>query len=110
MTFVFRTASLVLLLALGGVARADDGPAEVFKNPPAAFRPSPFWSWNGALDDGELRRQIAAFKEQGYGGYFIHSRVGLQTRYLGDEWFQKIRVCLDEGRRQGLVSWLYDED
>ncbi len=81
-----------------------------FANPPAAFRPMPFWSWNATLDDAELRRQIQQFQAAGYGGYFMHSRVGLETRYLSDEWFRKIRVSLEEGKRLGLESWLYDED
>ncbi len=81
-----------------------------FANPPASYRPSPFWSWNSALDDDELRRQVRDFASRGYGGYFMHSRVGLVTRYLSDEWFAKIGVALDEGRKAGLESWLYDED
>ena len=98
----------MLLVAAGGL-RAQTVPAE-FVNPAAEFRPSPFWSWNAALDDQEMRRQIVDFKERGYGGYLMHPRVGLVTRYLSDEWFHKVQVCLDEGRRQGVQSWLYDED
>jgi hypothetical protein len=81
-----------------------------FVNPPASYRPMPFWSWNAALDDAELRRQVQEFKAAGYGGYFMHSRAGLETRYLSDDWFHKVRVTLEEGKRQGLESWLYDED
>jgi hypothetical protein len=40
----------------------------------------------------------------------MHPRVGLVTKYLSDEWFHKISVCIEEGRRLGLESWLYDED
>lgn len=90
-------------------ATAQTAP-EAFRNPPSAYRPSPFWSWNAALDDEELRWQVREFKDKGFGGYFMHSRVGLVTRYLSDEWFHKIGVCLEEGRKLGLESWLYDED
>ena len=99
----------VALAAAGGVKLSAAVPAE-FVNPPAEFRPMPFWSWNAALDDAEMRRQIVDFKDRGYGGYLMHPRVGLVTRYLGDEWFHKVQVCLDEGRKQGVQSWLYDED
>ncbi|RLI12914.1 hypothetical protein DRO35_01835 [Candidatus Bathyarchaeota archaeon] len=81
-----------------------------FKNPSKIYRPSPFWSWNDELSEGELRWQIREFADKGFGGYFMHARVGLATPYLSDEWMNCIRACLDEGRRENLESWLYDED
>jgi len=81
-----------------------------WQNPSAAYRGKPFWSWNGRLDPIELIRQIGVFKEMGMGGYFMHSRTGLQTRYLGREWFDCINACTDAGQALGLESWLYDED
>ncbi len=81
-----------------------------FQDPPKRFRPSPFWSWNDDLKDAELRRQIREFKAKGFGGYFMHSRVGLRTKYLSKEWMKRIAACLQEGRRLDMESWLYDED
>lgn len=81
-----------------------------WQNPSAAYRGKPFWSWNGQLDRAELTRQIGVFQEMGMGGYFMHSRTGLQTRYLGREWFDCINACADAGQARGLESWLYDED
>ena len=74
------------------------------------YRGLPFWSWNGKLCEEELRHQIRVFREMGYGGFFIHSRSGLNTDYLGCEWFDLVRACIDEARLQGLEAWLYDED
>ncbi len=81
-----------------------------FRDPPKQYRPSPFWSWNDDLQPEELRRQVRDMKEQGYGGYFMHSRAGLATDYLSDRWMECIAACLDEGRKVGMESWLYDED
>ena len=81
-----------------------------FKNPGKEYRPSPFWSWNDALDPEELRWQVRQMAEQGFGGYFMHSRVGLATPYLSPEWMNCIRACLEEGLRVDTESWLYDED
>ena len=81
-----------------------------FRNPSNKYRAKPFWSWNGKLDKDELLRQIHALKDMGFGGYFMHSRVGLATEYLSQEWFDLINACADEGERLGLESWLYDED
>ncbi len=44
------------------------------------------------------------------GGYFMHSRTGLVTEYLGKEWFELTNACAEEGERLGMESWLYDED
>ena len=81
-----------------------------WENPSAAYRGKPFWSWNGRLEPAELIRQIGIFPKMGMGGYFMHSRTGLQTPYLGREWFDCINACTDAGEALGLESWLYDED
>lgn len=83
---------------------------ELFENPTAQYRGKPFWSWNGKLEKQELLRQIDVMKEMGFGGYFMHSRTGLETEYLGEEWFELINECADYGQKLGLESWLYDED
>lgn len=81
-----------------------------FTNPGAALRGKPFWAWNGKLEEKELRRQIRVMKEMGFGGFFMHSRSGLETEYLGKEWFELINACTDEAEKQGMEAWLYDED
>lgn len=83
---------------------------EEFQSPSAAWRGKPFWSWNGDLKEEELLRQIHIMKEMGFGGYFMHSRTGLITEYLGKEWFELINRCAEEGEALGMESWLYDED
>ncbi len=80
------------------------------KNPPAVMRSAPFWSWNDKLDENELRRQIREMANKGWGGYFMHSRVGLVTGYLSDEWMSLIRACADEAEKTNTYAWLYDED
>ena len=83
---------------------------EVFRNPPSAFRGKPFWAWNGKLEEAELRRQIGVLQEMGLGGGFMHSRVGLSTAYLSDEWFRLVAAVADECGKRGMEAWLYDED
>lgn len=81
-----------------------------FLSPGVEYRGKPFWSWNGELERDELVRQVEVMKEMGLGGYFMHSRAGLITEYLGDEWFDLINEVADAGSRLGMESWLYDED
>ncbi len=59
---------------------------ELFISPTPAYRGKPFWSWNGEFRTEELIRQAHIMKEMGLGGYFMHSRTGLITEYLGDGW------------------------
>lgn len=81
-----------------------------FKNPGVEWRGKPFWSWNGELRGEELVRQAHIMKEMGLGGYFMHSRAGLITEYLGDEWFDLINEVADAAEADGMEAWLYDED
>ena len=81
-----------------------------FERPGPEYRGKPFWAWNGSLEESELRRQIRVIRRMGLGGFFMHSRVGLATPYLSEEWFQLVRACVDEARRYKMEAWLYDED
>ena len=74
------------------------------------YRGIPFWSWNGILEKQEIIRQVYVLKEMGFGGFFMHSRTGLATEYLGEEWFGLIRIAAEEGKALGMDAWLYDED
>lgn len=83
---------------------------EQFENPGADKRSFPFWGWNSRLDREEIKRQIREMKQAGVGGFFIHSRDGLETEYLGEEWMDCVKTAVEEAKNQGLYAWLYDED
>ena len=84
--------------------------AAEFVNPPSQYRGAPFWAWNGRLEPEELRRQIRILHRMGLGGFFMHSRVGLNTPYMGDKWMQCVAACIDEAEKLDMQAWLYDED
>jgi hypothetical protein len=81
-----------------------------FASPPKSFRAAPFWSWNDDLDPKELIRQVGIMDAAGWGGFFMHSRVGLVTPYLSERWMACIRAVVDEAKRRGMSAYLYDED
>ena len=83
---------------------------EAIINPAAKYRSIPFWSWNDKLEKEELCQQIRDMQAVGIGGYFMHARGGLQTEYMGEDWFQAVDACLDEGDKLGMYSWAYDEN
>ncbi len=82
----------------------------VFHAPGAVFRGAPFWSWNTKLNQQTLTRQIEVFKEMGIGGFHMHSRVGLDTEYLGTEFMDCVKACVEKARQENMLAWLYDED
>ena len=82
----------------------------LFKNPPASHRGVPFWSWNNKLDANQLVRQIGHFETMGFGGAMLHSRTGLETDYLGEEFMKCIGACVERVKASGMTAWLYDED
>ncbi len=83
---------------------------QIFHTPPKEYREVPFWSWNDALDPQELVRQIALMDEAGWGGFFMHARVGLRTAYMGRRWMACIGACIQAAHERGMGAWLYDED
>ena len=81
-----------------------------FVNPPDQYRSHPFYSLNDELEPEELRRQIHGFKQAGFGGFYLHSRPGLITDYLSDEWWRMMDVAVDAAKEVDLRCMFYDED
>ena len=82
----------------------------LFKNPTSEYRSRPFWAWNGRLEPEALCRQVREMKQMGYGGFHIHSRIGLSTEYLGPAFMECVRACRETARGLGMETCLYDED
>jgi hypothetical protein len=83
---------------------------ELFKNPTSEYRGTPFWAWNCRLDREELLRQIGEMKAMGMGGFHIHCRTGMATRYLSDDFMQLVSDCNEKAKEEHMLCWLYDED
>lgn len=83
---------------------------EHFKNPPAADRGTPFYAWNSEIEETVLKEHLDVFKEMGMGGCCIHSRIGLATEYLGEDFMRLVRFCVEENKKHGMRTLLYDED
>ena len=83
---------------------------ELFKKPTAEYRGTPFWSWNTKLEKAEIERQIEVFKQMGFGGFNMHSRSGLDTPYLSDEFMQMVQAGVEKAKAESMLAWIYDED
>lgn len=78
--------------------------------PGAEFRSLPFYALNAHLQVDEVRRQTEDMLAHGMGGYFLHSREGLETEYMGEDWMEAIRAAVEAAKARGGQAWLYDED
>ena len=83
---------------------------ELFENPTSEYRGAPFWAWNCELKKEELLWQIEQLKAMGLGGFHMHSRDGMATPYLSDEFMELIKACVDKAEKEDMHAYLYDED
>ncbi|PAW76883.1 MAG: hypothetical protein B9S32_13210 [Verrucomicrobia bacterium Tous-C9LFEB] len=74
------------------------------KLPSAEFSQCPFWFWNDALDEDEIRRQLADFQDHGVEAFVIHPRIGLpdSITWLSPQLFHYMRVAVEEAKRRGM--------
>ena len=103
-------AALSMLLTLACKQAPDSFDLNEFRHPSTTYRTMTFWSLNDSLSADEMRRQLALFTEGGFGGAFFHSRPGLLTPYLSEEWFDMMEAGVRASQDLGLESWFYDED
>jgi len=82
----------------------------LFENPTSEYRGTPFWSWNCKLSKEIIEKQIEYLKQMGFGGFHMHSRTGMDTEYLGDEFMVLIKTCVKKAENENMLAWLYDED
>lgn len=87
-----------------------DSLQKIFLYPPTEFRSAPFWALNDKLSAEELERQIKDMKVHGIGGFFMHSREGLETEYMALEWMDCIKMAVKAASEVGMFAWIYDED
>ncbi len=83
---------------------------KVFENPGSEYRATPFWAWNCELDPKLLEEEIEYMKEMGFGGFHMHPRVGMSTKYLSPAFFDLVKCCIAKAKKEKMLAWLYDED
>ncbi len=69
----------------------------------------PFLAITGKPTEAEVRKKVAAIKEQGIDSFLIYARSGLELEYMGEEWLKLNEWFCDEAERRGMKVWLYDE-
>ena len=57
-----------------------------------------------------IKSQTECFKKMGFGGYIMHTRYGLATEYLSDDFMDMIDFVIKCGEENSMFPWLYDVD
>ena len=83
---------------------------KLFKTPTSEYRCTPFWAWNCDLREEDLLYEIDRMKEMGMGGFHMHCRAGMSTKYLSDDFMKLIKSCNEKAKSEKMLAWLYDED
>jgi len=92
---------------------------DAFGNPDALLWPGYFWLWNAPLDPEIIRAQLRDMASHGarsvcmlpmpHGFRPDSTNNGLDPDYLTPEFFQRVRVAVEEAAALGMNWWLYDE-
>ena len=81
-----------------------------YKNVPVKYRPIPLWSWNERLSADETAEQVKIMHDAFIGGFFMHARGGLETEFMGDEWFENVDAAVSAAERLGIRPRAYGEN
>ncbi len=73
------------------------------------YRPVPWWSWNGDMQEAEMQSQLLDMHQKGIREIIIFPLYGLETEYLSKAWWDKISFTLQKAVTIGLKVWIYDE-
>ena len=82
---------------------------KTFLNPPQEHRPTPFWYWNGTIEETDIARQVKEMKDKGFGGFIVAARPGLRIPYLSQTWYDRVAHAVEVAAEEGLNVWLHDE-
>jgi alpha-L-rhamnosidase len=65
---------------------------------------------NNGLKPDEVRKQVREIAHAGYQAIYGHARQGLETPYFSEEWWEIIKIIVDECRTNGMKFAIWDED
>jgi len=73
-----------------------------FVSPDKQFGSAPLWVWNTRVTTAIIDSMLTGFKQQAFGGVFVHPRPGLETPYLSKEWFTLWKYAMQKAKQLGL--------
>lgn len=83
---------------------------EHFASPGREYGSAPLWVWHTKITKTIIDSMMNEFKENAFGGVFVHPRPGVITEYLSAEWLDLFKYTVQKGKELGLNVWIYDEN
>ncbi len=71
-------------------------------------KPLALWFLNSILQESELRSQVTAMKQKGFGGFFMHW-LDCEEPYMSESWLRSLDIMINEAEKHNMEAWLYDE-
>ena len=113
---ILKNAGMLLIPLLLGACTGEL--EKQCKNPPAEFRPMPFWRVDGGMTEKRIEKEISAAGKLGhYGGVTAYpvtevSRNSSQTYspYLSETYFERYQHILETARKEDLHVIIYDDN
>jgi hypothetical protein len=88
-------------------------------DPENLFWPAYFWTWNGPLKPDVLRQQLGDMAAHDIRGVCAlplphefrtdTANFQMDVDYLSPQFFDRVKIAVDEAARLGMNYWLYDE-
>jgi len=103
-------AFVPLVIQAENTGNDDRLDASAFLTPPAEYRGVTLWFWNDKLEMNEALRQLAGFRDAGWGAVITRAFMGLRTPYLSEEWHVLTERVIETSRQLGTRVWLQHAD
>lgn len=81
-----------------------------FKTIENKYKPLQMWAWNEKLSITDTQTHIDAIDSADFGAFCLNAQCGLETRYMGDEWFRNVSSAIVRAKELGLSVWISDEN
>ena len=75
-----------------------------FKIPPPEYGMILWWGWDGHMSDTVIKRDLDRIREMGFRGVMLEAGYGMTAEYLSPEWFEMVRIAVDEAKKRGLQT------
>ena len=74
------------------------------------YKPLQMWAWNEKLSTTDTQMHVETIGSAGFGAFCLNAQSGLETRYMGDEWFRNVSAAITGAKELGLSIWISDEN
>jgi hypothetical protein len=83
--------------------------ASNFNTPPSEYGMILWWGWDGPMSDTVIKRDLDRIKDMGFRGVMIEAGYGMTAKYLSPEWFELVKLAVDQAKTREMRVWIEDE-